>query len=545
MAADLAITGATVRTMDPARPLADAVAVRGRRIEAVGSEEIRAATVPTTEVIHLPGRLVLPGFQDAHVHPPSSGLERLRCDLNAIEDREGYREAIAAYARAHPNEEWILGGGWSMPAFPAGTPRREDLDDIVPDRPVFLRNSDGHGAWVNSRALELGGIDRETPDPPDGRIERDPGGSPSGTLHEGAQRLVEDLVPDPDPAQWEAAILEAQAYLHSLGITAWQDASVEAPELRVYRDLDDRGLLTARVVAALWWERRRGEEQVEELVEMRRWGTAGRIDARTVKVMLDGVVENFTASMLEAYLNADGRPTANRGIPFVEPEALPGAVTRLDAEGFQVHFHAIGDRAVRDALDAVEAARKTNGTGDRRHHIAHLQVIHPDDVPRFGELDAVANIQPLWACHEPQMDDLTIPFLGPERARHQYPFGSLLRSGARIAVGSDWSVSTPDPFPQMEVAVTRVDPEHRDNEPLLPDERLDLSDVLAAFTRGSAFVNRLDGETGVIAPGMLADLVVVDRDIASPDAGPIGEARAVLTMVDGRVVYEDAALARA
>jgi predicted amidohydrolase YtcJ len=538
MAADLAITGATVRTMDPARPLADAVAVRGGRIEAVGSEEVQATTGRTTEVLHLPGRLVLPGFQDAHVHPPSSGLERLRCDLNAIEDREGYRGAIAAYARTHPNEQWILGGGWSMAAFPGGTPRSEDLDDIVPDRPVFLPNRDGHGAWVNSRALERAGIGPGTPDPPDGRIERDADGTPTGTLHEGAQRLVEDRIPEPGPAQWEAAILEAQAYLHSLGITAWQDASVEAPQLRVYRDLDDRGRLTARVVAALWWDRRRGEDQVEELVEMRRWGTAGRVDAHTVKVMLDGVVENFTASMLEPYLGPDGRPTENRGIPFVEADELPGVVIRLDAEGFQVHFHAIGDRAVRDALDAVDAAREANGPSDRRHHIAHIQVVDPDDVPRFAALEVTANAQALWAVHEPQMDDLTIPFLGPERAIHQYPFGSLLRAGARMAMGSDWSVSTPNPFLQMEVAVTRVDPEHRDNAPFLPDERLNLGDVLAAFIRGSAYVNRLDRETGIVAPGMLADLVVVDRDIAAPDAGPIGDARALLTMVDGKVVHE-------
>jgi predicted amidohydrolase YtcJ len=544
VAADLAITGATVRTMDPATPLSDAVAVGAGRILAVGAEEVRRVAGPGTEVLHLPGRLVIPGFQDAHVHPMWGGLERMRCDLSDLDTREEYREGVARYAAEHPEAGWILGGGWSMPAFPGGTPRREDLDDLVLDRPVFLPNRDGHGAWVNTRALELAGIETATPDPADGRIERDPDGSPTGTLHEGAMDLVERLIPETKPEEWGMATLEGQRYLHSLGITAWQDAIVEPPHLRTYRDLDEGGLLTARVVAALWWDRTRGQDQVEELLDQRNSGTARSVRATTVKIMLDGVVENFTASMLEPYLDAEGRPTGNRGIPFVEPEALPAVVTRLDREGFQVHFHAIGDGAVRAALDGVEAAVRANGPRDARHHIAHLQVVHPDDIPRFERLGIVANAQALWACNEPQMDDLTIPFLGPERTSHQYPFGSILRAGARLAMGSDWSVSTPDPFKQMEVAVTRVDPDHRGGEPFLPDERIGLDEALTAFTRGSAFVNRLDGETGTLAPGMLADLVVLDRDIGAPDNGPIGDARALLTMVGGRVVHEAEALAR-
>jgi predicted amidohydrolase YtcJ len=536
--ADMVISGAVVRTMDPANPLAKGLAVRDGRIVTVGpDEEVRATVGPGTEVLDLPGRLVLPGFQDAHVHPPWGGLKRMQCDLSDLRTREEYRQAVAAYAAKHPEVAWILGAGWSMPAFPRGTPRREDLDDLVPDRPVFLPNRDGHGAWVNSRALELAGIDAATPDPPDGRIERGLDSSPTGTLHEGAMNLVDRLVPETTPEEWETAILEAQRYLHSLGITAWQDAWVEEPMLKMYRELDDRGLLTARVVASLWWDRHRGEDQVDELLEWRRWGTGGRVQANTVKVMLDGVCETYTASMLEPYFEADGKPTGNQGLRFVDPEALPMYVTRLDREGFQVHFHAIGDRAVRDALDAVEAARTANGSSDHRHHIAHIQVVHPDDVPRFGELELVANAQALWACHEPQMDDLTIPFLGEERAGNQYPFASILRAGGRLAMGSDWSVSTPDPFAQMEVAVERVDPEQRGNPPFLPAERIDLSAALEAFTRGSAFVNHLDGETGMLRPGMAADLVVVDRDIAAPDAGPMGDARALLTMVAGTVVH--------
>jgi predicted amidohydrolase YtcJ len=534
--ADLVVLGSPVRTMDPARPVAEAVVVRGDRIVAVGdATDVRTVAGPQAEVIRAPGA-VLPGFQDAHVHPPLAGLERLRCDLNEAGDRAGYRELIAEYAESHPDEAWVLGGGWSMAAFPGGTPRVGDLDDLVSDRPVFLVNQDGHGAWVNSRALEVAGIDAATSDPPDGRIERDPAtGRPSGTLHEGAMELVEDLVPPTSARDWERAILEAQAYLHSMGITAWQDAMVEPEQLDTYLRLAGRGDLTARVVAALWWDRHRGLDQVEELIERRASARESGVDAGTVKIMLDGVAENYTARMLDSYLDADGRPTENRGLAFVEPAELEEAVTRLDHEGFQVHFHAIGDGAVRNALDAVDAAVRTNGRRDARHHVAHLQVVHPDDVPRFGALGVVANIQALWACHEPQMDELTIPFLGAERAARQYPFRSLVDAGAPLACGSDWSVSSPNPFLQMETAVTRVGPEAPNAEPFLPDERLDLDTVLRGFTLGSAYVNRLDADTGRLAPGMMADLVVLDRDPLADRA--LGETKVLMTMVGGGVVH--------
>jgi predicted amidohydrolase YtcJ len=526
-------------TMDDGPWRAEAVAISGERIAAVGTAaHVRDVAGPRPEVIHLPDGLVLPGFQDAHVHPTLGGLERLRCDLHAASDRRGYRDLIARFAHAHPDAPWIQGGGWSMAAFPGGTPRSQDLDDLLPDRPAFLTNRDGHGAWVNSRALALAGVDRRSPDPPDGRVERDPDtGEPTGTLHEGAMDLVERLIPPPTLEEWMAAIVEAQTYLQSLGITAWQDAIVEPEHLEAYRSLAGRGDLTARVVAALWWERDRGVEQIDELAERRSAAGGDGIDAGTVKIMLDGVIENFTASMTEPYLDAAGKPTANRGLRFVEPELLADAVTRLDARGFQVHFHAIGDRAVRDALDAVEAASVANGRHDRRHHIAHLQVVHPDDISRFAELDVTANAQALWACHEPQMDELTIPFLGPERTVRQYPFRSLVVAGTRLAMGSDWSVSSPNPLLQIEVAVTRTDPEHRENRPFLPDERLGAETAVTAFTRGSSHVNRLDGETGTIAPGRLADLVVLDRDPF--EEGAIGDARVLLTMVGGRVVHQD------
>jgi predicted amidohydrolase YtcJ len=543
--ADLVLTGGHVHTIDAGRPAAEAVAVRGERIVAVGSarDVLRESIGPRTRVVDLAGRLLLPGFQDAHVHPISSGVESLQCELNSARGRDAVLASIRRYVDSNPDEPWILGGGWAMPDFPHGTPRREDLDAIVPDRPVYLPNKDGHSVWVNTKALELAGVDRDTPDPADGRIERDPDGTPSGTLHEGAAALVERLTPPIDDETMARGLREAQAYLHSLGITAWQDAIVEPRDEAIYRRAVEEGWLTARVEGAMWWDHDRGIEQVDELVERSRTGSRPGFRLNSVKLMQDGVLETFTGAMLEPYLGEDGRPTGNRGIAFIEPALLADAATRIDAAGLQPHFHAIGDRAVRDCLDAVAATRRANGTSDTRPHIAHIQVIHPDDVPRFAALGVIANAQPLWACHESQMDVLTIPFLGPERTTWQYPFGSLLRAGARLAMGSDWSVSTPDPLAEIEVAVERrVAPPDGSGRVLLPEERITLAEAIEAFTLGSAYVNHLDAETGTIETGKLADLVVVDRDLFAPDAGPPSRAKVLLTLVDGRAAFEDPAL---
>ena len=541
--ADLVLRGGRIATMDAARRFVSALAVRGGRIVAVGTDGVvRDRVGPRTRVIELRGRTVTPGFQDAHVHPVGGGLDRLRCDLHDTRGRDALLAVIAEYARSHPDAPWIQGGGWSMADFPGGTPRREDLDRIVPDRPVFLPNRDGHGAWVNSRALEIAGITATTTDPSDGRIERDPDGSPTGTLHEGAADLVEALLPDDTPDDLEAALRIGQAYLHSLGITAWQDAIVQpATEERAYVALASRGELTARVVGAMWWERQRGAEQIDEFVARRATTSIGRYQATSVKLMMDGVLENFTGAMLEPYGDGHGGTTANRGLLQIDPGGLADWVPKLDALGFQPHFHAIGDGAVRASLDAVEAARRINGASDTRPHIAHIQVIQPDDIGRFRELGVAANAQPYWACHEGQMDDLTIPFIG-DRWRWQYPFRSLRAAGAVLAMGSDWSVSTPDPLLEIEVAVERVaDGSRGVREPFLPDERLELIDALAAFTAGSAYVNHLD-DTGTIEVGKLADVAILDRDLFDRGAGAIGEARVVGTFVDGVVVHEDAAL---
>ncbi|MFF6987696.1 amidohydrolase family protein [Streptomyces sp. NPDC010273] len=538
MHADLLFTNGSVLT--PEGRTATAVAVTGDRITAVGRAEVHDLAGPDTQVVDLAGRLLLPGFQDAHVHPVPAGLELTQCDLTRAKTAEDTIAAVRAYADARPEREWITGGGWSMEAFAGGTPTKELLDSVVPDRPVYLPNRDHHGAWVNSRALQLAGITRDMPDPADGRIERDASGEPAGTLQEGAMQLVGRLTPPATQADRLAALLHAQRHLHALGITAWQDALVgeflgmDDPSdayLAAARD----GSLTARVVGALWWDRERGAEQIPELVERRARLSHGRFSASSVKLMLDGVAETGTAALLDPYLDKCGCATANRGTSFIDPKQLPAHVTELDALGFQCHFHALGDRAVRDALDAVEAARAANGPSDTRPHLAHLQVVHPDDVARFARLGAVANIQPLWAAHEPQMDELTIPFLGPERALWQYPFASLLHSGARLAAGSDWPVSSPDPLQGIHVAVNRVEPGGA-GPVFLPGERLDLAAALTAYTAGSAYANHLD-DTGRVTAGALADLVVLDRDPFAAPPEEIGETQVALTYVGGKAVY--------
>ncbi len=537
--ADLVVGGGPIATMAP--PATDAgwmVVARGE-IMAIGSrQDVEPWLRAGTPFLDLDGRLAIPGFQDAHVHPPIGGLDLLRCNLAGDPDLSAYLRTVGDYAGAQSGRRWVLGGGWAMDRFPGGIPTRDHLDRVVPERPVFLVNRDRHGAWVNTLALEMAGIDRHTPDPPDGRIERDAEGQPVGCLQEGAMALVERVIPATTPAEYREALRTAQRYLISLGITAWQDAWVTPEVEHAYRELASSAELKARVVAALWWERSRGAEQIKELVTRRADGPVSRFRPAAVKMMLDGVAENFTASMLEPFLDREGNSTENRGIDFIDPAELDGYVTELDARGFQVHFHAIGDRAVRNALSAVARARAVNGPTDNRHHIAHLQVVHRDDVARFRELEVVATAQPFWAVHEDQQDTLTLPFLGSERARRQYPWSSLTAGGARLAFGSDWPVSTPDPLAIIETAVRRVSPFSRTSPEFYPDERLDLETALRAATLGSAYVNQLDRSTGSLERGKLADFVILDRDIRSYPVDEIADARVEATFIEGECVYE-------
>jgi predicted amidohydrolase YtcJ len=540
VAADLVLRHGYVYTVDAERSVAEAVAVSGGRIVYVGSDAGVADLIGTdTRVIDLQGRMLMPGFQDSHVHPIGGGIEAAACDLNGLRGLPEYRSTILEYATNNPDVPWILGGGWAMSVFgPGGAPSKDILDELVPDRPVFLSSQDGHTGWANSAALAIAGIDSETPDPVDGRIDRDPvTGEPIGSLQEGAKQLVSQHIPETSRADVLAGLRYSIKMLNGYGITSIQDASVSEGDLQAYAALDELGELSLRVVGSIWWENDRGLEQIPDIIALRDKYTAGLVDAATVKVMQDGVMENYTAVMLEPYLIPDG----SRGIPMIDPELLKRAVSALDAEGFQVHFHAIGDGAVRQTLDAVEEALIDNGDLGHRHHISHLQMIDPQDIPRFRELQVIANFQPLWAYPDEYVTELTIPFIGEKRARWMYPIKSVLDTGATVAFGSDWSVSTANPFPQIETAISRKDADNDDSEILIPQERIDLESALAAFTINAAFTNRNENDTGSIEVGKFADLVVLDQNLFEIEVRDISETRALMTLFEGRVVHDSTA----
>ena len=533
--ADTIFRNGAVYTMDDNRSWATTVAVRGDKIVYVGFEGgVDALRGPDTRVIDLGGKMLMPSFQDAHIHPISAGREALTVDLNALSSIEEYVSAVRTYADAHPEKEWILGGGWSMDVFgPGARASKKLLDAAVADRPVYLTSSDGHTGWANSKALKMAGIDTDTRDPVSGIVDRNPDtGEIIGSLQEGAMELLTPHIPPSSPEFDQQSLKYSVELLNSYGITAINDAIVMQPDLDAYRALDERGDLTLRVVASLWWERSAGLEQIEDFKRLRDEYTRGNVNAGTVKIMQDGVMENFTAAMSEPYY-VDGFP---KGIPMVEPEFLKEAVTALDAAGFQVHFHAIGDAAITQCLDAVEVAIDTNGNAHRRHHISHLQIIHPTDLPRFRELDVIANFQPLWAYADEYVTDLTLPFIGEERGNWMYTIRSVINAGGMIAFGSDWSVSTANPFPQIETAVTRTDAD-ADDTPFMPDETIDLATALAAFTINSAYVNRIDDVSGSIAVGKLADLIVLDRNLFEIPAKEISETEVLLTLFGGRPVH--------
>ncbi len=549
MHAETLLENGWLYTGNDAGPIQAGLAIANGRILAIGtSEELEAMVDAGTQRVDLQGQLVVPGFQDAHIHPIFAGIEMLQCDLTGTESAEEALAVIAQYAADNPEQPWILGAGWSMELFPGGTPLRQQLDGIVPGRPVFLQNRDHHGAWANTAAFEAAGITAETPDPEGGRFERESDGTPAGTVHEGAMDLFNHVKPAVPYELAYQGLLAAQQVLLAQGITAWQDAWVPIPEgdhadnLKVYMDAAKAGDLLVRVRACQWWDRTAGIGQLEVIRE-RRDDVAGAFDpavlnANSVKVMVDGVAENYTAAMHHVYLDHHGHDTENRGIEFFDPADMQEFVTAIDAAGMQVHFHALGDRAVTDALDAVEAARRANGTNNNRHHLAHLQVVRSEDTRRFAELGAAANIQALWACHEDQMDTLTLPFLKPGAEDRHYPFGEFAAQDARLVAGSDWPVSTADPIAAFHVAVNRTSPES-ELPPLGPEsQKLSLKQILDAYTQGTAWINHLDEQTGTLEPGKLADLAILDANLFELPAEDLHRAAVTQTWIGGKRVYQ-------
>jgi hypothetical protein len=463
----------------------------------------------------------------------SGGLELGECNLYDLQTPVQVDSAIRAYVAAHPDLEWVRGNGWQLPVFAQANPTRQRLDAVVPDRPALFYAADGHSAWVNSRALALAGVTRATPDPVDGRIERDAAGEPSGTLREGAMNLVSKHLPEYTRAQLIDGLKHAQNYANSFGITSINDANAGESYLKAYADLDRQDSLTVRVTASLESEGHPVAEEVTRLLKLAAAYRGRMLQTGTVKIFADGVIESHTAALLLPYLGHG----SDRGPLNYEPDSLNALVLALDSAGFQVHVHAIGDRAIRATLDAFEKAREAHGDRDNRHFIAHLELIDSADIPRFRTLNVTASFQSFWAIRDEYIKDLTEPVLGPARSSHLYPIGSVMRSGAIVVGGSDWTVSSLNPLDAIQTALTRRAVDSGAGPAWLPDERVDLVDMLAAYTINAAWLNHQEREVGSLEAGKAADLVILDRNLFAIPPSEIHAVKPILTIVDGRIVY--------
>ncbi len=536
-AADIVLRNGSIHTISATRQVTEALAIRRGKIVYVGANGgIEPFVGSSTIVIDLQGKMVLPGFQDAHVHPLGGGQLISQCDLRSAKTGADAAEIVRKYVLKNPKLKWIEGAGWPLPLFLNANPDKALLDTASPDSPVYLLSEDGHSAWVNSRALQLAGINRDTPNPVNGRIEHYPNtGEPSGTLREDAILLVSKLIPEPSPDQIREWLSVGLAEASKFGITSIQDADVPESYLKAYSYLEKHGLLNTRVHVAMSSDNAKRESMLPYFKEMRRKYHTHLLQAKTVKIYADGVIEAKTAALLEPYVGMKEL----RGEPNYSAENLNRYVKFLDKAGFQIHVHAIGDRAIRMTLDALEEARKTNGSRDSRHHIAHLELLDPHDIPRFRKLGVAANFQPLWAFADPYIKDLTLPFIGTERARWLYPIESVVKTGTMLVCGSDWPVSSMNPLEAIQVALTRLDFKNPIGEPFIPEEIVDMPTILAGYTINAAFINFLEKETGSIEVGKAADIVVLERNLFDIPAKEIGKVKVLLTLLEGREVYRN------
>ena len=533
-AADLIVIG-DIHTMDASAPKAEAIAVAGGRLVFVGdARQARALLRPGGRTIELaPGQSVLPGLVDSHVHMLDAGVLQLGCPIEDPKSKAVLEKAIKDCAADHEGA-WFIGSGWPAVLFDSELgPRKEELDALVPDRPAVIWGEDGHSAWLNSRALLAADIGPDTKDPPLGRIERVPDSKePSGTLRETAIDLVEPHIPpttEEGKAEQNAAGLAiGQRILHGFGITQVQDANVNPRQLEAYHAAATSGLLTMKVVAAQATDPGRPASQVDELIERRERFSVGHLTASSAKIFLDGVIEPQTAALLEPYEGSDNRGTLNWSA-----SALTEIALRLDAAGFQIHMHGIGDRAIREGLDALAAVRAANGPSDLRHHIAHLELVDPADIPRLAALGVFANFQPFWMFADASITENIEPLIGAARTARLYEIRTFEQAGTRIVAGSDWPVSKANPFLAIEVGMTRRDPMDAGASVWNPAQRVSLDTLLRAYTIEGATLNHRERDTGSLEVGKAADFIILDRDLFAIPPEDIGETRVLATFVDG------------
>ena len=542
---------ASVYTVNKKQPWASSVVVQNEKIIFVGSDnDALAFTNKNSQIIDLNKKMILPGFHDIHVHPVHGGVTFLQCNLTDIRGIDNLLSKIKNCAEEKEPNEWVLGGGWAVDNFSAmNLPDKTMLDAIVPDKPVSLKSSDGHSLWANSIALEISNINESTIDPKNGAIERYPNSrEPSGLLHEDSAMM---LVMDNHPELTNNELIDGLKYsrdeFHRLGITGVQDALLKLDPgdpyfgLDAYNYLDDRNELNLHVVTAMFWNNGQPlKPQLERFKRVReKQKNSKNVKATSIKIWQDGVIETYTAAMKEPYSD---RADLFSGELQNQPSKLNAAIEALDAEGFQIHFHAIGDYAIEVSFDSLQNARKKNGKRDSRHHISHIEVFQEKDISRFNELDVVANFQPLWAIEDEYITEHTWPKIGQERSKYLYPIGSVKRAGGKIAFGSDWYVTSVNPLDGIETAVTRLEPNGLTKNPLGVNEEIGLADAIEAYTLNGAYVNFLDKKVGSIEVGKQADLIVLDKNLFEIPPKEINESRVLATIFNGDIVfgsYED------
>jgi len=539
--AERVLLNGAVYTVDADRSWAEAVAVSDGHIVFVGSTADAQAWVgDETEVTDLAGQMLLPGFHDSHTHILIGVTTDEECDLLRINSITEVEAALrdCTSLQGFGEDNWIIGAGWSDWLWPKSEPDKALLDELFPDRPVYLESSFGHSAWVNSMALELAGIHSESLAGPDGVIVRDPEtGEATGALHDAAQMLVQNVLPEMTTEHRLKSVRAAIAMAHRLGVTAVIEPGMDEELIRPVVALADNGEFDLRAVTSIspinWQPGAFDDSVFEFLVEREQWRRPN-IDVDSVKIYMDGVIESGTGALLEPYED----PKFGLGPRFYTQEKINEYFTKFDSMGLQIHVHAIGDAGVRMALDGIEAARESNGESDNRHHFTHLQLIHEDDIPRFGELNVGATFQPLWAYPDPAAIELDIPMLGEERTWQMYSIDSVNRTGGRINGASDYFVTSMNPLLAIEVAITRQDPYSNDGPILNADERVDLATMIDAYTINGAYTMSLEDEQGSIEVGKRADLVVLDRNLFEIPAAEISQASVTMTIFGGRTVYQ-------
>jgi len=531
---DLWLRHGRVWTANPAQPWAESVLIRGNTIAAVGADRDVAKQAKGAREIELKGRLVTPGFNDAHLHFLGGSLGLSQIDLNGICTLESIQKAIGEFAARHPDAQWLEGRGWEYLCFPGGRlPTREDLDKVVRDRPVYLAAYDGHTAWVNSKALALAGINKATKFSGFGEIVRDPkSGEPTGALKEGAKGLVRRLIPVPDKAKKLASLEAGLRLAAGFGITSAQNANGSMDELELYEDLRRREKLTLRTRLAMRVGPMDSEATLAEYAGMRQKYSGPLLRVGAIKLMMDGVIESYTAAMLAPYTN---NPSTS-GKSAWTPEQFARTVTIADKLGLQVYTHAIGDRAVRMALDGYQAAQQANGTRDRRHRVEHIETIHPNDMPRFAAIGVLPSMQPIHA--DPSGIEIWSACIGPERTQRGFAWRSIEKAGGRLVFSSDWPASiSVDPIRGIHSAVNRRTTSGLPPQGWIPQERVSIETALQAYTVNSAFAEHEEHRKGAIRPGQLADIVVLSQDLFKIPSMDIHKTVVELTVFDGSVIY--------